>query len=391
MPIIGPMAGDFPQRLRQLRPITSPVDLQAAAFDAIPLVFAGEIDRAQAIDDLYGMATAAGLVNRYGDDAVQAMIGVPFADAPRVPAASGMSNRELDQRAITQVSVLPRVTALTMEAFLKMKIPPRATMLTPWLPERGLAMIYAPRGTGKTRMAHGVAYAIASGSGFLRWMAPQPKRVLLLDGEMPAATLQEMLRATVQASHCNLPDPRFFKIAAADLVRDGLPDLASPSAQQFYCDVVADADLVVVDNLSTLCRSLKENDADSWTPVQSWALGLRRSGKSGLFIHHGGKSGGQRGTSRKEDVLDTVIALRRPPDYLAEQGAQIEIHFEKSRGFHGPNASHSKPAYSAISGPSAPSKQATIPIRWECFESRECRSATLPSALASPNRPSNAS
>jgi putative DNA primase/helicase len=102
--------------------------------------------------------------------------------------------------------------------------------------------------------------------------------------------------------------------------------------------VIADADLVVVDNLSTLCRSLKENDADSWTPVQSWALGLRRSGKSGLFIHHGGKSGGQRGTSRKEDVLDTVIALRRPPDYLAEQGARFEVHFEKSRGFHGPDA-----------------------------------------------------
>jgi putative DNA primase/helicase len=37
-------------------------------------------------------------------------------------------------------------------------------------------------------------------------------------------------------------------------------------------------------------------------------------------------------------VLDTVIALRRPPDYLAEQGARFEVHFEKSRGFHGPDA-----------------------------------------------------
>ena len=121
-------------------------------------------------------------------------------------------------------------------------------------------------------------------------------------------------------------------------MRDGLPDLADPAAQQFYRDVVADADLVIIDNLSTLCRSLKENDADSWTPVQSWALSLRRAGKSSLFIHHGGKSGKQRGTSRKEDVLDTVIGLRRPPDYLPEQGARFEVHFEKSRGFHGPDA-----------------------------------------------------
>jgi putative DNA primase/helicase len=107
-------------------------------------------------------------------------------------------------------------------------------------------------------MAHGVAHAIATGSGFLRWTAPQPRRVLLLDGEMSATTLQEMLRATVQASQQTLPDPTFFRIAAADLARDGLPDLANPSAQQFYSDVIADADLVLVDNLSTICRSLKE-------------------------------------------------------------------------------------------------------------------------------------
>jgi putative DNA primase/helicase len=91
-------------------------------------------------------------------------------------------------------------------------------------------------------------------------------------------------------------------------------------------------------NLSTLCRSLRENDADSWTPVQSWVLGLRRAGKSAFLIHHGGKSGAQRGTSRKEDTLDTVIGLRRPPDYLPEQGARFEVHFEKNRGFHGRDA-----------------------------------------------------
>ena len=80
---------------------------------------------------------------------------------------------------------------------------------------------------------------------------------------------------------------------------------------------------------------LEGNEADSWTPVQNWALTLRRKGKSAFFIHHGGKSGQQRGSSRKEDVLDTVISLRRPPDYSADQGARFEIHFEKSRGFYG--------------------------------------------------------
>jgi hypothetical protein len=50
----------------------------------------------------------------------------------------------------------------------------------------------------------------------------------------------------------------------------------------------------------------KENDADSWTPMQNWLLAQRRAGKSVLVIHHSGKSGAQRGTSRREDTLDTA-------------------------------------------------------------------------------------
>ena len=50
-------------------------------------------------------------------------------------------------------------------------------------------------------------------------------------------------------------------------------------------------------------------------PVQEWILQLRRRGISVLIVHHAGKGGDQRGTSAKEDVLDTVIKLSRPDDY----------------------------------------------------------------------------
>ena len=227
------------------------------------------------------------------------------------------------------------------DAFLRLPIPPRQCLLAPWLPKGGLALIHAPRGIGKTHIALGTAWAVATGTGFLRWRVPDDVgayRVLVLDGEMPGALLQERLRRVSGASTFTPPMPNYLRIAAADLRRDGLPDLSDPIAQQFYTDIIADADLVVVDNLSTLCRSLKENEADSWTPVQNWLLAQRRAGKSVLVIHHGGKSGQQRGSSRKEDVLDTVIGLRKPPDYQADQGARFEIHFEKSRGFFGPEA-----------------------------------------------------
>jgi putative DNA primase/helicase len=234
-----------------------------------------------------------------------------------------------------------QVSAINYDDFLQQQLPPRQALLAPWLPMRGLAMIHAPRGIGKTHIALGAAWAVATGTGFLRWKVPDDvgtHRVLLLDGEMPGRVLQERLSRVVKASGFSPPLPEYLRIAAADLVRDGLPDLASADSQQFYADVIADADLVIVDNLSTLCRGLKENEADSWTPVQDWLLAQRRANRSVLVIHHGGKSGTQRGTSRKEDVLDTVIGLCKPPDYRADQGARFEIHFEKARGFYGPEA-----------------------------------------------------
>src|SRR6188474_2541293 len=80
--------------------------------------------------------------------------------------------------------------SINYDEFLSATLPPRETLLAPWLPRRGLAMIHAPRGIGKTHVALGTAWAVAAGGGFLRWQASAgARRVLLLDGEMPAVVL----------------------------------------------------------------------------------------------------------------------------------------------------------------------------------------------------------
>ena len=49
-----------------------------------------------------------------------------------------------------------------MHEFTALTIPPRRHVLRPVLPEKGLAMLFAPRGVGKTYVALGMAYAIAT-------------------------------------------------------------------------------------------------------------------------------------------------------------------------------------------------------------------------------------
>ena len=120
------------------------------------------------------------------------------------------------------------VTAVALDEFLSLDIPPREIMLAPWLPRCGLAMIHAPRGLGKTQVAIGTTWAMASGGGFLRWTCENAWRVLFLDGEMPGADLQARFKSVIAASQFDLADPTYLKIAAADLMPEGLPDLSDP-------------------------------------------------------------------------------------------------------------------------------------------------------------------
>ena len=195
-------------------------------------------------------------------------------------------------------------------------------------------MVHARCGVGKTHLSLGIGYAVASGGKFLRWNAPEPRGVLLADGEMPAGALQERLANIIKAADHEPAAP--LNIITPDLQEFGMPNLCTEEGQEMVeSHITDDIDLIIVDNLSTLARGGRENDAESWEPVQIWALGQRARGKSVLFIHHSGKGGLQRGTSRREDVLDTVISLRRPQDYDPKDGAVFEVHFEKSRGIHG--------------------------------------------------------
>jgi putative DNA primase/helicase len=205
---------------------------------------------------------------------------------------------------------------MPLQEFLSLDVKPRAQLLAPILPEKGLAMLYAPRGMGKTFLGLAIAYAVASGTALMRWTAPAARKVLYIDGEMPLATLQQRLaNIATGATDIEQLAGRNLLILAADYFDEGLPNLATPAGQAAIEPLLEGVALIVIDNISTLASVGHDNDAESWTPVQEWLLKLRRTGYSVLLIHHAGKGGQQRGTSRREDVLDTVIALRHPSDY----------------------------------------------------------------------------
>jgi putative DNA primase/helicase len=235
----------------------------------------------------------------------------------------------------------PPLRSLNVRELLELEIPPREMILNPILPAQGLVMLYAPRGIGKTHVALWMAYTIACGDTMFnnKWQCEKPYNVLFVDGEMPANTLQERLSSIVASSEKELADVNNLKIITPDYQELGIPDLSTLSGQEWLEPHLKGINLLILDNLSSLCRSGRENESESWNPLQDWLLKLRKKGISVLFVHHAGKGGNQRGTSKKEDILDTVIVLRKPNDYDQREGARFEVHYEKARGFYGEEAS----------------------------------------------------
>lgn len=230
--------------------------------------------------------------------------------------------------------------ALDVLALAGHKFPEREELLGPLIHAGDLCMWFASRGVGKTQVMLSLSAALAFGGTFLRWKAAKPVGVLYLDGEMAGRVMQERIAAFLpeRASETLAGNLRVF---TPDLLDFGqaLPDLATKEGQNSVEMLIDETTKVIaIDNLSAWCRTGKENESESWTIMSDWLLTLRRRGIAVLLVHHAGKGGQQRGTSKREDALDLCIQLARSGDYDPKSGASFTWSVSKGRHLHGGDA-----------------------------------------------------
>ena len=61
---------------------------------------------------------------------------------------------------------------------------------------------------------------------------------------------------------------------SGDLTEGGLPDLGTVEGQAELDAQIGDAEIIFADNISTLVRSGKENEAEGWALVQEWGCAI---------------------------------------------------------------------------------------------------------------------
>lgn len=238
---------------------------------------------------------------------------------------------------------ISQLIPLTFAQLAQDKPNPLEYVLYPCLPTQGIGWVYAATGLGKTLFSLNLAYAIAAGGNFLKYACPKPRKVLYVDGEMAYSQLHSRIMqiASVQGE---LDFNDNFMVLTPDKVYPmRVPHIDSEMGQELYDKLIDkyNIEVVIFDNLSML-SSFDENKSNEWKPIQEWLLYLRSKGKTIIVVHHSGKSGDYRGTSRMLDCADTAIALEPVNhDKLESEDPlikQFKISYKKARIFGGKDA-----------------------------------------------------
>ena len=216
--------------------------------------------------------------------------------------------------------------------FLQEKLPLRSVLVrddngTPVLYASSLNQIFARAGQGKTMLVHGLINCLIHGGEFLRYRSDGDYRVLVADGELPGAQLQERIQQLIGPS-----SGRLMLMSPERMPSHTFPKLSDPNWQEEFSKRV-DAlkpDVIVFDTL-TACFRFDTNDADSWMQVNQFFISLRLKGYCVIIVHHAGKSGSQRGRTDGDDNLDLSIKLDRPKGWAPGDGLDTVVTYEKVR------------------------------------------------------------
>jgi len=233
------------------------------------------------------------------------------------------------------------LVGVSMDKAHTIELPPEEWVIEPMIATKHSAMVFGPRGCGKTWVSLGIAAAAASGKPlFGRWTVPKPHTVCYIDGEMGWSSVSKRASQMLGGIGCTgFDECARLHILADELQTNGIPSILDESGQariDAYLDEIG-AELVIVDNLSALAGARDENDAAGLEPVLSWMRRQKRKGRATVIVHHAGKdaSRGGRGTSRLEDPFELIMSVTKPKGYKASDGATMDIKFTKARHLHG--------------------------------------------------------
>ncbi len=226
---------------------------------------------------------------------------------------------------------------LSEDEFMNISMPERVHVVRNLIVEKTITIVNGYRGGGKSWFVDVLSNEISWGGQVGPWKVEKPLNCLKVDGEMPLSLLQERMRKMNSGRNVEDKPAKWYIYPESYAYRIGLnrANLLEPVWRERISDEIdrMDIGLLVLDNLSSLCPGIDENDKTPFDAVNRWLLELRFNGVTIIMTHHTGKSGEQRGTSAHEDHVDTALVLDKPPGYVYDDGCKFICIPTKDRDF----------------------------------------------------------
>lgn len=221
---------------------------------------------------------------------------------------------------------------LTDGEFFTLELPRKRTILNPWLKEQTISLVPGWRGVGKTWFCMGIVDAVTHGESFGPWQIGEPVPCLYVEAEMAAEDVRARFKELNPSRERKEP-LCIYSAAYGNQLGLPAPNLLDEKWRTKMKSILIarNVKLLILDNLASLAPGIDENLKKDNDPISQWLLELRFAGMATIIPHHTNEVGDQRGTSAREDHLDSSITLKTPSDYVPEDGCKFVCHFKKAR------------------------------------------------------------
>jgi len=167
-----------------------------------------------------------------------------------------------------------------------------------------ITMLAAPKGLGKTQVAHALCVALAKG-GVFRGERVKPARVLLLDRENPRTIVKKRLRAWGADNAHNLHV----------LTRENAPELRDEQAWRAF--PAEHYDVIIIDSVGSATEGITEREGKQTTEVLALVRDLAAKNLAVLLLQNTTKDGSSyKGREEWADRVDILYEVRDATSFL---------------------------------------------------------------------------
>ncbi len=197
----------------------------------------------------------------------------------------------------------------------------RFTIVDPIIESGTITWLFAKEKVGKTIFALSLAQAIGTGNRNIgTWHISEARKVLYIDGEMPADKLQQHINKIIKGQGGNPEiDKKAFSVYLFSETDYEYEDILDENWQERYLVELMGYDLIILDNYYSLYNSLN--------PIKliRWMKKLTRKGVAFLILDHTNSEGELQGSIVKKRAMDLGIKL----EMLESNELDISFHADR--------------------------------------------------------------